>query len=340
VSEVAAETTGAPAPAPAEPLRVTDLAIEARGKAGTTPIVRGVSLELAPGEILGLIGESGSGKTMTCRAIVGALPGAAHIVRGSVEVGGRVVRAPNVSRRTVGSAGVGMIFADPHASLDPLQRIGAQINEMLRVHRGLHRRAARREALALLERVSLPDPERVYRQFPFQVSGGMAQRAMIASVLAMRPRFLLADEPTSALDATIQLEILDLLLELKRAEGVGVILTTHDIGAAARICDRIGVMYAGRVVETGPAADVLTRPRHPYTTLLLEARPRGTKLKRLAAIPGEPVSPAAVGAGCAFAPRCPRAQPLCVEVEPLLDGAEPRGAACHFPVEANQRAAG
>jgi oligopeptide/dipeptide ABC transporter ATP-binding protein len=291
--------------------------------------VSDVSFDVRPGQIMGLIGESGSGKTMSCRAIAGALPRGISIASGSVDIGATTLRAPGRSPDRMIARRVGMVFADPHASLDPLQRIGDQISEVGRVSRGLTKDGAREQTMRLLGQVSLPDPERVYRLFPFELSGGMAQRAMIASVLAGGPDFILADEPTSALDATVQLEIIDLLVDLTQEESVGILLTTHDIAVAARACATIGVMYAGKLVEHGATTQVLQSPRHPYTALLMRARPRGRRTTRLEAIPGEPPVPGTVQTACPFAPRCPRAQPVCATEEPkLVDGV-----ACHFPLD-------
>ena len=320
-------------------LVVEDLEVEATRRKRRIPLLRGVSFELERGTVLGLIGESGSGKTMTCRSVVGALPHGVAITAGRVRADGSVLRSADGKAPQRGAARVGMVFADPHASLDPLQRVGRQVAESLYVHQGLRGAAAKREVHRLLEEVLLPDPERIARQYPFQLSGGMAQRAMIAVVLSTKPQFLLADEPTSALDATVQLEILDLLVRLVEVEGVGILLTTHDMAVVRRACQRIGVMYAGKIVEIGNAADVLGRPQHPYTRLLLAARPRGTSAARLTAIPGEPPVPGEPQPPCAFAPRCPYATALCHEQEPALAPHAGSLAACHFAGHLDERAA-
>jgi peptide/nickel transport system ATP-binding protein len=319
--------TTAPQPSTTEAvgsLQVDNLSVTHR-RTGAE-LVRSVSLAVAPGEIVGLIGESGSGKTMFCRAIVGALPHGLAISAGSIRL-----TTPTQKRR--GAMSIGMVFADPHASLDPLQKVGHQISEMARVHGALRPRDARKRTLELLQAVAINAPARVYDLYPFEISGGMAQRAMIASVLAANPQFLLADEPTSALDATVQLEILDLLRDLASEQKVGIVLTTHDIAVAGRICNSIGVMYAGRIVEAGRADDVLTRPEHPYTQLLLHARPRGTRAERLAAIPGEPPAPGDITQGCRFVSRCPRAAAICEEIDPALAAraGAATASACHFP---------
>lgn len=290
-------------PAPGR-LEVEDLLIESfdrRGKALT--IVNRVSFQLMQGSILGLLGESGSGKTMICRAITGALLPGIRVTGGRIHLDG-------------GRAGI--VFADPHASLDPLQKVGAQIAEVAHVCRGLPADSARQEALRLMHAMKLPDPERVYGQYPFQVSGGMAQRVMIAAALAAKPMFIVADEPTSALDATVQIEVLDLLKALSTHEGVGILLTTHDIAVASRICTSIAVIYAGKICEIGPVEQVLKSPRHPYSRLLLAARPRGKRGQRATTIPGEPLGPGDPRPPCPFAPRCPRAESDCIESEPML----------------------
>jgi oligopeptide/dipeptide ABC transporter ATP-binding protein len=285
-------------------------------KGGSVKLVNGVSLGLAQGEILGLLGESGSGKTMICRAITGALPPGVHITAGRIDTGSRRPAA---------------IFADPHASLDPLQKVGEQIAEVARVARGLGRDEARVEALRLMEAMSLQDTARIFGQFPFQVSGGMAQRIMIAAALALRPQFIIADEPTSALDATVQVEVLDVLKGLAKTAEVGILLTTHDIAVASRVCTSIAVVYAGRICEIGRVDEVLHRPRHPYTRLLLSARPHGRRGVRLATIRGEPLSPGDERPACDFAPRCPKQAAICLDTPPLLRAYAASRVACHFP---------
>jgi oligopeptide/dipeptide ABC transporter ATP-binding protein len=306
-------------------LAIDRLSVELRRPTGTVQLISDVSLEFERGSVLGLIGESGSGKTMTCRAIAGALPQSAAISAGEIRVGGSVLRRAGRRGDRQKTQKVGMIFADPHASLDPLQR-----SEMLRQHRNIRGGAARKEVLRLLTAVKLPDPERITGQFPFELSGGMAQRAMIASVIAAQPQFLLADEPTSALDSTVQLDILELLAGLVRTEGIGILLTTHDMAVVAAMCDRIGVMYAGKIAEIGPAPQVLDDPQHPYTRLLMRARPRGTKSERLTAIPGEAPAPGSLQGCCRFHPRCPWAQDVCRTSEPPLEKHGDVAAACHF----------
>jgi oligopeptide/dipeptide ABC transporter ATP-binding protein len=317
-------------PVTAEHLVIDDLSVELTRKGKTLQLLRSVSLDVAQGRVFGLIGESGSGKTMTCRAVVGGLPAGAVVSTGEISIGRSIVRRARGRVDREAALRAAMVFADPHASLDPLQRVGDQVGEMLHVHQGLRGRAAKREVIRLLAEVRLPDPEHVYRQYPFQLSGGMAQRAMIATVLGAKPDFLLADEPTSALDSTIQQDILDLLLRLVREEGVGILLTTHDMSVVANTCDEIAVMYAGKIIEAGPSADVLGDPQHPYTRMLMRARPRGTRTHRLAAIPGEPPVPGEPLPACAVQPRCPWAEDVCVDVEPPLVAHGASVALCHF----------
>jgi oligopeptide/dipeptide ABC transporter ATP-binding protein len=307
-------------------LVVEDLEISYRARRADLRLVHGVSFDVRPAEIVGLIGESGSGKTMTLRAIAGALPRNVHVTQGVIRIGHRAQRNRNGEER---SARLAMVFADPHASLDPLQRVSAQLKESLFVHQGLRGKAASCEALRLLEEVRLSDPERVSQQLPAQLSGGMAQRVMIAIALSMRPAFLLADEPTSALDATVQLEIVELLVRLVQIESVGMLLATHDMAVVRRACDRVAVMYAGVIVESGLTEEVLTRPSHPYTKLLLAARPRATRGSRLTSIAGEPPSPEDARVGCSFAPRCPYADAICHQEEPPLSPHRHRDVACH-----------
>ena len=311
-------------------LVIDGVSVELRRQGRVLPLLRDVSVDVGRGHVFGLIGESGSGKTMTCRSVVGALPSGSVVTTGEVRIGRSVLQRARgaVSRR--GPLRVGMVFADPHASLDPLQRVGNQVAEMVRVHQHLRGAAAKQEVLRLFADVRLPDPERIYRQYSFQLSGGMAQRVMIACVLAAKPHFLLADEPTSALDSTLQLEVLELLARLVRDEGIGILLTTHDMAVVAGACDHIAVMYAGRIVESGPADKVLGAPQHPYTRLLLRARPRGTRTTRLVAIPGEAPVLSDLPGGCSFAPRCPWAQDVCSEEEPPLALCGEVVVACRF----------
>jgi peptide/nickel transport system ATP-binding protein len=280
--------------------------------------VNGVDLTLAEGETLGILGESGSGKSVTLRSLMRLLPPRRARIGGQIRFAGEDVLAMS-ERRLADHRGrsVAMIFQEPMLAFDPVFTVGAQIAETVRRHEGLDRAAARRRALEMLERVRIPGAARRLDAYPHEMSGGMRQRAMIALALSCRPRLLLADEPTTALDATVQIQILLLLRELQAEFGMAVIFVTHDIGVAVETSDRIAVMYAGRIVESGTARDVVRTPRHPYTAGLLASRAEGAaRGSRLGAIPGAPPDLVRVPVGCAFAPRCAIAQPACDSAVP------------------------
>jgi peptide/nickel transport system ATP-binding protein len=268
--------------------------------------VNGVDFTLAPGEVLGVIGESGSGKSVTLRALLRILPPKRTKIGGSIRVDGRDVLAL-AGRELEDYRGgvVSMIFQEPMLAFDPVFSVGDQIAESVMRHRGVDRAAARKRALEMLERVQIPNAKRRLDAYPHEMSGGMRQRAMIALALACSPKLLLADEPTTALDATVQIQILLLLRELQREFGMSVIFVTHDVGVACEVADRVAVMYAGRMVETGSVGEVMQHPRHPYTSGLLSSIVRGElKGQRIEAIPGAPPDLADLPAGCSFAPRC------------------------------------
>lgn len=300
-------------------LSLRDLTVSLPGGAGRFDIVRGVSLDLQRGEILGLVGESGSGKSLTLKAIMRLLPGAMQ-PRGSVIWKGQDVLAADAGTlRRLRGAEMSMIFQEPMTALNPVLSIGRQIDESLKAHTALDRRARHRRAVELLDLVGIPSAERRLRDYPFQFSGGMRQRAMIAIALACDPQLVLADEPTTALDVTIQDQILQLLLRLRDELGLSVIFVTHDLGVVSEICDRTAIMYAGEIVETGATRTVLSAPLHPYTQGLLRSMPGAAAADgRLNAIPGQPPLPAARAPGCAFAPRCAMAGPACSVTDPVL----------------------
>ncbi|WP_157218401.1 ABC transporter ATP-binding protein [Flavisphingomonas formosensis] len=283
---------------------------------GDLRAVDGLSFAVQPGETVAIVGESGSGKSVTVMSIMRLL-GAATRHEGAVRFEGRDLLAlSEAEMRKVRGNRIGMIFQEPMTALNPVQTIGSQIAESLRLHRGLSRRDSRARALEMLSLVGIPAPERRIDEYPHQLSGGMRQRVMIAMALACDPALLIADEPTTALDVTVQAQILDLIREQARKLGAGVILITHDLGVVAELADRVIVVYAGRKVEEGTAAEILDRPRHPYTRGLLEATPRlrgggGHRAGRMTEIPGNVPGLAEILAGCAFEPRCAHAQPCC-----------------------------
>lgn len=298
----------------------------------TVHAVNGVSLTLQSGETLGILGESGSGKSVTLKTLLRLLPENRAEIGGTLRVDGHDVLALQ-GRALADHRGrtVSMVFQDPMLALDPVYRIGDQIAETVMRHEGCSRSEAMARALDMFKNVQMPSPERRLRAYPHEMSGGMRQRAMIALALACRPKLLLADEPTTALDATVQIQILLLLRELQAELGLSTILVTHDLGAAVEVADRIAVMYAGRIVEEGSARDVVLDPHHPYTIGLLRSRADGALAKgtRLKTIPGSPPDLANRPPGCPFAPRCFLAEERCrVEAPPYVDVQPGHRAAC------------
>jgi peptide/nickel transport system permease protein len=307
-------------------LDVAGLTVEIDTPQGPIQPVRGVSLTVAAGQSLAIVGESGSGKTLTGLAVMGLLPPAARVVHGAAYLQGRdLLRLSEGDLRRVRGNAVAMVFQDPLSSLNPVHRVGAQIAEAMRAHA---RPAGRALVAGLLGRVGIPDPARRARSFPHELSGGMRQRAMIAIGIANDPALLIADEPTTALDVTIQAQVLDLLARLRRQNGMGMVLITHSLPVVAEMADSVAIMYAGEVVETGPAAEVLAAPLHPYTQALLRSAP--SEDGRLPeAIPGVVPPPHALPQGCLFAPRCALAEAACRGERPLLlDVAPGRASRC------------
>lgn len=303
------------------------------GEAGAVRLVEDVSLQVRAGETLAIVGESGSGKTVTFTSALGLLPKPGRVIAGQALLEGEdlLQLSPEELRRRRG-ARIGMVFQDPLTGLNPVFRIGEQIIEVLRAHLPISRAEARERAIALLARVQIPDPARRVDDYPHQFSGGMRQRVLIAMAIALGPRVLIADEPTTALDVTVQAQVLDLLTDLREADGMAMVLITHDLGVVARQADRVAVMYAGRVVETGTVEEVFRAPRHPYTISLFRSipdleSPAGAKL---APISGAPPDPARRPAGCAFAPRCfaMREDAGCLRERPGLT-ADQHAVACH-----------
>ena len=329
--ELSPQDLSASAPAPI--FEVRDLLVDFDDGWERVPAVQGVSFALRPGETLGLVGESGCGKSVTFLAALGLL-GARAAVRGAVHFDGvDVLGLDDRAWSAVRGGGIGIIFQDPVVALNPVRTIGFHLRESLALHRGLTGRAMEAEALALLKRVGIPDPAAVLRAYPHRLSGGMNQRVMIALALAGEPKLLIADEPTTALDVTVQAQILRLIREVRDDMAMAILLITHDLGVVAENCDRVAVMYAGRIVETGAVATIFDAPRHPYTRGLLAALPRlDVEQSDLKGIEGAMPRPQDLPSGCAFAPRCPSASDRCANERPMLAAADGAGAvACFHP---------
>ncbi|GAA2797604.1 ABC transporter ATP-binding protein [Crossiella cryophila] len=321
-----------------EPLLVVeDLHVEFRTRDGVAKVLNGVSYQLDAGETLAVLGESGSGKSVTAQTIMGILdipPG--HISQGSIRFHGEdLLTASDERRREVRGSGIAMIFQDALSALNPVFTVGFQIEEQLRVRNGMSKKDARKRAIELLDLVKIPNPQGRVKQYPHEFSGGMRQRAMIAMSLALDPEVLIADEPTTALDVTVQAQIMDLLHEIQRERNMGMILITHDLGVVAEVADRIAVMYAGRIVEKADANSLYKQPGHPYTLALLDSLPRlDQKGTALNTIKGLPPNLMRVPPGCPFHPRCPRAQDICSQSVPVqVPLGLGRVSACHFAEE-------
>ena len=317
-------------------LQIKDLHTDIEIRNGVVRALSGVDLHVNPGETLGIVGESGSGKTMTALSLMGLLPQGGKVSSGSIILDGQdLTQLPLKEKRKLRGTKVGMIFQDPLTSLNPTMKIGLQVCEPLRVHEKLSKRAALARAVEILKRVGMPRPEVVINNYPHQLSGGMRQRVMIAMALVCKPRILIADEPTTALDVTTQMQILDLIDELRDEYKMGVILITHDLGVVAGHTDRVAVMYAGRIVETAPTKTLFTEPKHRYTSSLMAALPEralaaGTKLF---SIPGAPPSLTNLPKGCRFAARCLWATDECRAGYPDLNGDENHTFSCFHPVQ-------
>ena len=317
-------------------LQIKDLHTDIEIRNGVVRALSGVDLHVNPGETLGIVGESGSGKTMTALSLMGLLPQGGKVSSGSIILDGQdLTKMPLHLKRKMRGTKVGMIFQDPLTSLNPTMKIGLQVCEPLRVHEKLSKRAALARAVEILKRVGMPRPEVVINNYPHQLSGGMRQRVMIAMALVCKPRILIADEPTTALDVTTQMQILDLIDELRDEYKMGVILITHDLGVVAGHTDRVAVMYAGRIVETAPTKTLFTEPKHRYTSSLMAALPEraleaGTKLF---SIPGAPPSLTNLPVGCRFAARCLWATDECRAGYPDLSGDDSHTFSCFHPVQ-------
>jgi peptide/nickel transport system ATP-binding protein len=314
-------------------LEVEHLRVEIPTRRGTLTAIDDVSFTIGAGEVLGVVGESGAGKSLTGSAIIGLLEPPARIAGGAIRFAGRRIDdLSGEALRRIRGKEIGAIFQDPLTSLNPLYTIGQQLIETVRVHLGLDRAAARRRALGLLQEVGIPTPEQRIDHYPHQFSGGMRQRVVIALALAANPRLVVADEPTTALDVSIQAQIIALLKRLTREHGMAVMLVTHDMGVIAETADRVAVMYAGRLIEHGPVRAVVQRPQHPYTVGLMGAIPMlGARRERLRQIDGAMPRLSAIPAGCAFHPRCPEAFARCRAERPELLPAGAGAAACWLP---------
>ncbi|GMV39520.1 MAG: ABC transporter ATP-binding protein [Myxococcales bacterium] len=300
---------------------------------GSPAVVDAIDLRVERGETLCLVGESGCGKSMAALSILRLVPDPpAEIAAGRVLFDGRDLLALSPRElRAVRGRRVAMVFQEPSAALNPVHTVGAQVGEVLRVHLGWSRARVQGEVVELLRRVGIPDPEQRMRAWPHQLSGGMKQRVVIAMAMACGPDLLIADEPTTALDVTVQAQVLRLMKRLQQESGMGLLLITHDFGLVAEVADRVAVMYAGRIVEAGPVADLFRTPRHPYTRLLMASRPAAAPPgeRRLPSIPGAVPPLLGRATGCAFAPRCPRASGQCAAA-PALVGVG-HAVACHHP---------
>ena len=300
-------------------LEVKNLQTHFASRGGLVRAVDGVSFHLDEGELLGLVGESGCGKSITALSVMRLVGPPGKIVGGEIWFSGENLLTVSDERmREIRGDDIAMIFQDPMTSLNPVYTVGEQIAEALRQHRNLNRKQAREAAVEAMREVSIPDPARRADDYPHQLSGGMRQRVMIAMALACDPKLLIADEPTTALDVTIQAQILELIDELRRTRNLAVLLITHDLGVVAEVADRVAVMYTGRIVEESPVAELFARPKHPYTEGLLRSVPKLTeaevrKVERLQTIEGTVPRPTNLPPGCHFAPRCPHRMPRCTE---------------------------
>jgi len=320
-------------------VEVDDLRVKFVSREATVQAVNGVSFALMPGEVLCIIGESGSGKSVTMRALIRLLPRRRAVISGGMRVGEHDIMTLSERQLTdIRGAKISMIFQEPMTALDPVYTIGEQIAETLMRHEGCSRQAALERALDLLKRVKVPSPERRLNAYPHELSGGLRQRAMIAVALSCRPALLLADEPTTALDATVQIQVLILLRQLQNEFGTAMIFVTHDLGVAAQIADKVAVMYAGRIVEYGNARDVLLRPRHPYTLGMLTSTVHGqARNVDIEAIPGSPPDLRRLPPGCSFAPRCRHAVAECSVAVPAAIAVGPGHVAACIKAEALAR---
>jgi oligopeptide/dipeptide ABC transporter ATP-binding protein len=314
-------------------LSIRDLKLDLISTRGIVHAIRGISLDLQPGEIHGVVGESGSGKTMTAKSILRLHDETKTMYSGQILYNDTDILSLKKNKlRQLRGREISMVFQDPMVSLNPLLTIGEQISEMLILHLGLKNTEAYEKAVSLLENVGIHPAENRYKQYPFQFSGGMLQRIMIAIAISCNPKILIADEPTTALDVTIQAQTLELLKKLQGVTDMTILFVTHNFGVVAEICDRVSVMYAGKIVETGDVREIFRHPQHPYTKALLESIPKSGRYgNRLVTIPGSPPQLFNPIRGCSFAPRCPQASEKCFAEEPsTVFGEGGHMSACHL----------
>ncbi|MEU6077210.1 ABC transporter ATP-binding protein [Micromonospora sp. NPDC047074] len=317
-------------------LEIADLRVAFPGPSGPVNAVNGVSLQVDSGQTLAILGESGSGKSVTAQAVMGILDTPPATITGSVQLRGReLLTLPRKQRERISGEEIGMVFQDAMAALNPVFTVGHQIEEVLRVRRGMSRADARRRAVELVDRVRIPAAKDRIRDYPHQFSGGMRQRIMIALAISLEPNLLIADEPTTALDVTVQAQVMELIAEIQRDSGMGLLLITHDLGVVAEVADDVAVMYAGRIVERGTVEQIFDGPAHPYTEGLLASMPRVDRRdEQLYAIPGAPPNPARLPAGCPFHLRCHRVTDECRTARPALELLPAgRASACHHHAE-------